>query len=382
MIGVIFVGRTEVAHDFSDEDRLLAEAIAHLAAQAIENARLYTESRNQARQLQISNHLARKVSTSLVRSEVLDVAVSSALELTGADRAMIVLRQADGSLSCEMARDAQGPLDPSTIAYSQSLCQKVLATEEPIIHLDTAQHEDLKAQRSIMANELRTVMGVPLMGRTEPMGVLYVDSQKVVNAFGPAELDLLGAIGSQAAIAITNAQLYEKATVDALTRLYVRSFFEQRLLHEVNRALRYGSSVSVLMMDIDHFKKFNDTYGHAVGDQVLRHVAGVIKGAIRQDLDVAARFGGEEMLVLMPDTGPDGAVATAERLRQAIASSGLEQAAGDPLQVMVSIGVSSLSPELSTPVELIEAADAALYQSKRNGRNRVTAFEPGMTAKI
>ncbi len=379
VLGVIYVDRQTVHHGFSEEDRRLVEAIALQAAQSLDNARLLAETQTKARQMEMLNQLARSVSTSLVLSEVLSKIGRAALELTGADRAMILMR-GEGGLTCKMAYDRNGALDPETVSFSQTVGHQVLATGEPFCDLDTQANAELQAQRSIMALDLRTILCVPLLTRDQSIGVLYVDSKEVVGAFGSQDLDLLSAIASQASIAITNAQLYERATVDGLTRLYVRSFFEQRLTQEVSRSLRYGEEVSVLMMDVDHFKKFNDTYGHAVGDLVLKLVADVIRKTIRQDIDIPARFGGEEMLVLMPDTGVEGAMVLAERVRAAIEAAGLPHSDGTVLQVKVSVGVSTAPHHGKTTADLVEAADAALYHSKRNGRNQVTLFEPGMTA--
>lgn len=381
VLGVIYVDRQTVHHVFSEEDRKLVEAIAHQAAQTLDNVRLLAETRTKARQMEMLNQLARSVSTSLVLPEVLSKIGQAALELTGADRAMILMRGDEG-LTCKVAYDRSGALDAETVAFSQTVGHQVLATGEPFCDLDTQANAELQAQRSIMALDLRTILCVPLLTRDQAIGVLYVDSKEVVGAFGTQELDLLTAIASQASIAITNAQLYERATVDGLTRLYVRSFFEQRLTQEVSRSLRYDENVSILMLDVDHFKKFNDTYGHAVGDLVLKLVADVIRKTIRQDIDIPARFGGEEMLVLMPDTGVDGAMVLAERVRAAIEEAGLPHTDGSILQVKVSVGVATAPQHGKTTADLVEAADAALYYSKRNGRNQVTLFQPGMTADI
>ncbi|HEY9898832.1 MAG TPA: diguanylate cyclase [Pantanalinema sp.] len=357
----------------------LAEARAAQAVQAQANLRLDAEREAHSRQLEMLNTLARTVSTTLVLAEVIDNIVDFTLKLTGADRCFILLTDDGEQLHVHHAKDRAGNvLTDSSEKVSGSITQRVLATLEAECVLDTKDHAQFQAQQSILDLNLRTVMCVPLMVKQEPLGVLYVDSQAVVNAFGPRDLDLLQAIASQASVAIQNAKLYERATVDGLTRLYVRSYFEQRLASEVRRAQRYGTPLSLAMMDIDHFKKFNDTYGHATGDDVLRLVAGVIKAQIREDVDIPGRFGGEEMLVLMPETDEAGAMVLAERLREAIAGTDLQGPGGEILHVYVSIGVASLGPHAKTPVELVEFADQALYASKRNGRNRVTRYEPDL----
>jgi diguanylate cyclase (GGDEF)-like protein len=135
------------------------------------------------------------------------------------------------------------------------------------------------------------------------------------------------------------------------------------------------------MMDIDHFKKFNDTYGHAVGDEVLRHVAGIIKHSVRQDLDIPCRYGGEEMVVLLPETDEMGARIFAERIRKSVDEALVNTADHKGLHVTISIGLATLPKMAATGLELMEKADQALYASKRGGRNQVTVYAPGMELK-
>ncbi len=167
--------------------------------------------------------------------------------------------------------------------------------------------------------------------------------------------------------------------VDALTGLYNRRYFEERLTEEFVRSTRYRSPLSLVMMDIDHFKKLNDTYGHPFGDEVLRQVARTIKGKLRE-VDFVARYGGEEMIALLPETGPKEALGACERVREAIASLQLEFRAQDGSHKLVrctaSLGVASV-PSKSLPVmeELMRVADVCLYEAKAAGRNCVRQYQ-------
>jgi diguanylate cyclase (GGDEF)-like protein len=154
---------------------------------------------------------------------------------------------------------------------------------------------------------------------------------------------------------------------DALTGLYNRRYFDRSFVSEFNRANRYGRSLSLLIIDIDHFKKVNDTHGHDAGDKVLKIVAKIIDTSIRQN-DAAARFGGEEICVLLPETGLQAAVSTAEKIRKRIE---LESGALTRIPATVSIGVSSLVPSHDLKEKFFQAADKALYKAKNSGRNRV-----------
>ncbi len=166
-----------------------------------------------------------------------------------------------------------------------------------------------------------------------------------------------------------NTRLEGLATTDGLTGLKNHRAFQERLAEEFQRASRYGSSLSLLILDVDCFKRFNDSFGHPAGDAVLKEVGDLLQGTVRE-VDTVARHGGEEFAVILPLTDALGALAIAERLRQAV-----EEASWIHQSITVSIGVSSLRPGMTDHSTLIDSADRALYQSKRGGRNQITYFE-------
>jgi diguanylate cyclase (GGDEF)-like protein len=161
------------------------------------------------------------------------------------------------------------------------------------------------------------------------------------------------------------------ATVDALTGCMNRRAFTERLERELDRVRRYSVKLSVMMIDLDHFKDVNDSHGHIVGDSVLRQLGDILRDEVRS-VDLAARYGGEEFVILLPDTDLEGSVAFAERLRKRVEEHDFAET-GDPLRITVSVGVASASVEggLTEPESLIAKADEALYRAKNDGRNRV-----------
>jgi diguanylate cyclase (GGDEF)-like protein len=178
------------------------------------------------------------------------------------------------------------------------------------------------------------------------------------------------------------SRLYQQATRDELTGLYNRAFSMQRLREEANKSWRYGQELSLIFMDLDHFKRINDTYGHAVGDKVLSEVAHVILEQIR-DYDIPCRFGGEEFVIVLPQTGTNGARELALRIRRFISE---KKIGNEALTVTASFGIASLSPGNGRGIsnyehgeswfqlcleELLARADAAMYVAKEKGRNRV-----------
>ncbi|MCB2101568.1 MAG: diguanylate cyclase, partial [Rhodobacterales bacterium] len=164
--------------------------------------------------------------------------------------------------------------------------------------------------------------------------------------------------------------LVTAASVDSLTGLYNRREFDRVLEDEVKRSLRYGTSVALVLVDIDHFKKFNDTHGHQGGDEALRTVAETLMDGIRR-VDKAFRYGGEELAVVLPSSDLETAAQTAERLRAAIEEKDIELPEGGPAQVTVSLGVAVCPDQAQEEERLVEAADEALYEAKESGRNRV-----------
>jgi diguanylate cyclase (GGDEF)-like protein len=175
-----------------------------------------------------------------------------------------------------------------------------------------------------------------------------------------------------AALQAEREQLIQQASTDVLTGVANRRHFHEFLEEHFRLAARYGTPLSLFLVDLDHFKQLNDTYGHLVGDEVLRGVAQRMRGALR-DADLLARFGGEEFVVVLPSTPLEGAVQSAERVREALAARPIE-VAGQAIPVTASFGVSAYRADaLMTPEWLIKEADLALYEAKRAGRNCVRA---------
>ncbi|MBD3167508.1 diguanylate cyclase [bacterium] len=216
---------------------------------------------------------------------------------------------------------------------------------------------------------------VPLLGQdSRVIGWIVLEVRKG-NGVTFAEWQILPVISTIISVAYQNARHFRMATVDSLTRLFVRRYFDLRLREEIARIRRHGGSMALMMIDIDHFKHFNDTYGHQQGDIVLAELAKLIKTTIRQDVDIACRYGGEEFAIIMPNTDLDGAMVLAERVRKATERHEFP-GQDEPLFVTLSGGVAALTDDDSLePNELLEHADEMLYVSKKNGRNRITAWK-------
>jgi diguanylate cyclase (GGDEF)-like protein len=207
--------------------------------------------------------------------------------------------------------------------------------------------------------------------RERVIGLLGLGSKTAGELIAPEEIKELELATVQVAAMVENARLFALATRDSLTGLFRRSVFDERLAMEASRFARGGRSCAVVLIDIDHFKKVNDTWGHQRGDDVLASVADVIGKSCR-DIDTVARYGGEEIVVLLPEADEAGALAVGEKLRAAVEALAPPRV---PAPVTVSAGVAVLAAGMR-PQELVGQADEALYRAKHGGRNRVELSWP------
>jgi len=212
---------------------------------------------------------------------------------------------------------------------------------------------------------------VPLKAKGVINGIIIVGKQITEEGFTDYEKEYVLNIAILAAIAINNAFLFEMTTTDMMTKLKMKHYFYTVLLEKMEQAALSDRPLSIIMIDIDFFKKFNDTYGHQCGDAVLKQVARVIQANVRT-VDLAARYGGEEFCVLLPDTDIEHAAAIAQRVRIGVGTMATEYD-GRKLSVTISLGAAQYDPARDiSGKSLIDRADRALYTSKQTGRDRVT----------
>lgn len=215
---------------------------------------------------------------------------------------------------------------------------------------------------------VKSAVLLPLAMNERTEGFLLLMNKKNKTDFNNYDLVFLSNLASSAAVSLHNAKLYELAITDGLTGLFIHRYFQNRLESELIRAKRYNASISLLMLDLDHFKKVNDQYGHPEGDVILRKFAEILLKHTRK-VDVAARYGGEEFVIILPETGLAGAELVAEHLRSLIEKTEF-LINGKKIPVTSSIGVACWDNVVSKE-GFIEQADKALYRAKNEGRNRV-----------
>lgn len=265
---------------------------------------------------------------------------------------------------------ARSGIDATQTPRSVSFCTHTVAQHDPLVIPDATQDERFTDNPLVRGDlNIRSYAGVPL--RTSEgynVGSLCaIDTQ--AREFSQAEIAILAKF---ARIVVDELELRRIAGRDQLTGVLTRRGFVEGANQEIERFRRYGRPASLAMVDIDHFKSINDTYGHPAGDTVLRQVAAVLEAAKRPN-DVLGRLGGEEFAMLMPETSAEAALAAADRFREAIASAAIEPSAGVHLVVTASFGVATLDATIGDAESWFAAADAPLYAAKRGGRNRCVA---------
>lgn len=239
------------------------------------------------------------------------------------------------------------------------------------IRRDLGNEIDIKELES-----LKPTLIIPLFHKNHMNGILILGERLDIGEgteYSEYDKTQIIAIASLAAVAINNASLLEKSSTDMMTHLKLKYFFYNVLTDKLDLSISQNQNLAILMFDIDFFKKFNDTWGHACGDFVLKTVAKIIKNSTREQ-DIASRYGGEEFTLMLPNTSKEDALAVAERIRSEIEKTDFCYE-GQHMKVTISIGCSlydSKENPVSSPKELVEQADKALYVSKRNGRNRIS----------
>ncbi|MBI4549369.1 MAG: sensor domain-containing diguanylate cyclase [Candidatus Omnitrophica bacterium] len=267
-----------------------------------------------------------------------------------------------------------GEMECTKIRLGEGVAGKVAETVQYMVVEDTRKDDRFKKSD---ASNVQNIVCLPLVADNECIGVMNISNKVSGEKFTDEDVSLLLTLAGQVAVTINNANLYHLAITDGLTQLFINRYFRQKLHDEILRCKRYKHPVSLILTDIDHFKKFNDTYGHQQGDAVLATTAKIYKKIVR-DTDIPCRYGGEEFAVILPETDAKGAALAAERLRKEVEAFDYPGLKGEKLKVTISLGVASF-PDHGDDVEgLIEKADIALYACKEGGRNCARVYDPVM----
>jgi len=380
--GVIYLDNRLARGVFTEEDVEILLAIGNHIGISLETARaaqleIRVEAEAEKRRLAESlSEMTHALSSSLKLEDVLDRLLHGVTDVLDHHRASIYILEEDTLQRVRVVGEAAASAVPqfSVPLVRDPLLGEVARTRRPVIVRDTRRDGRVIEHAEPL---LGCFIGVPLISQDRVAGVLVLEHEKI-GAYTASEAEVAFTFAGQAGIAIENARLFGEvrrlATTDELTSIFNRRHFFTLAEREFSRSRRYGSPLSAIMLDVDHFKKVNDTYGHAVGDEVLKAIAARCQSCIR-DLDVLGRYGGEEFAIVLPGTVLEQARDhLAERLRQTIADTPVTTARGE-LDLTVSIGVAQVTGTTKDLAALIDRADGALYRAKEEGRNRVIASE-------
>jgi len=357
---------------FDNETTDLLTLFSTQASIAIQNAQLYALEQRRARQLEVINTIARQTTAVTDIRKLLDKASSQIMESFRSDAVCILLHE-HGKL---VPRAYHGKLTPrfpigEPLPHVIGACQQAIASNTPVLLEDVRKEAGYEPSFEETLSELV----LPMVSFGETIGVLTLQSA-IPGGFHHEDIKPLESVADICAAAIQNAHYFERvkqlAYRDGLTGVYNRRYFETRMLDEIERASRYRGPLSVLMVDIDNFKKLNDEFGHLLGDEVLKQVSRVFVKQTRKS-DVVCRYGGDELAVLLPETTGPNAVRVANKLRGTIAEW---EFPGVPRPVTLSIGIAEFPANGGTRDEIIKSADHALYVAKQDGRNRAVLFSP------
>ncbi|MCP3176641.1 sensor domain-containing diguanylate cyclase [Desulfuromonas sp. KJ2020] len=294
---------------------------------------------------------------------------------------LMMLDEKGEFLRIESAKGMNQPLARSlSIKLGTGIAGRVAKNGFPLVVNDIEKDSRL-ATPNRPRFKTKSFISVPIRIKDRTVGVLNLSDKEDQGIFTENDLHILTSFTAQIAIVLDRAASMERADLleklaatDALTGLYNRRFFDERLDSELSRSIRHSLSFSIMLLDLDNFKNYNDLCGHIAGDSALKKVASLLKSSGR-DIDVVARFGGEEFIILLPDTSKKEAVLVAERVRHAVESHPFPQEARLPGgQLTTSIGLATFPDDGDFAQALIKAADTALYQAKENGRNRTVPF--------
>ncbi|MBN1596136.1 diguanylate cyclase [candidate division FCPU426 bacterium] len=403
LLGIMVAAEYKRTEPINDSDKELLLMYAQQIAITFKNVLLYLEATSVARELDaknreletqseltlrrtaqmvVLNEISQKVNSSLDLKEVLVLLARQAAESIGLDRCLVWLFDdmkvhLEAAAACGVPNQLLNALRFPLAEIRDTVFFKTLSELAPVQVKGGYDAEMLteKFKGQIVVNAM---LVVPLLFKEEAIGFLAVDDTREAHEFLDDEVTLISAIANHTVMAIENARLYQKvkeqAITDSLTGLYNHRFFQLRFSDEFSHCKRYGNDLSLIILDIDHFKQYNDTYGHIAGDLALKEIANLTRASVREN-DIVARYGGEEFTIILPMTNLEGAKVVAERIRKSVKECRFLGDLNVPqVSITISLGVSSFNREVESREVLFRQADAALYYAKEHGRDQITSY--------
>ncbi len=413
-IGLILIQQCDRLRIWTDKELELVEAVTRQLTIAMQHAHLYYYTKTMAEQEMLINHIVRSVSSSLDLDTILNAVTSELGNAINAGRCQILQPSPNGPLvvthefySKELSPTKDLNLYAQPVDFNPNDVDPIFARGHFLLGIDleklslknthtfadkppegqpydpwrvsvindTANDARANAFKYFVQNcQSQSLIAAPLVSGNRIVGLLVVHQCDHARTWRTGEVQLVAAVADQLAVAVTHAHLFAQvkfqAITDGLTGLYNYIYFKNRLAEELKLADRKRLPCSLLMLDLDRLKQINDTYGHPVGDAAIRHVAGILKTALRSG-DTAARYGGEEFAVILPETSLLEAALIGDRLCTQIAGANIPGLG----QITISLGAASYPRQAKDAGDLITKADQALYEAKKAGRNQIWIYE-------
>ena len=384
VIGLLTMGPKAGNQLFDDFDLYFLQQITAQAAVSINTCRLYERRKREKedldktlQNLSLLYSIGKAMNYISDLKNLLQYILSQAIDITSAEKGSIMLYNLETDrLNIRVLAGLEDTEYQEKVNNNEIRCRsfkpgegiagRVFMTSKPMI-VNNIREDDLFINSE--TSYVRSIACIPMIVYSDVVGVINVTNKKKGKEFTDEDVEMLKAVADQAAVAVNKAQLWDMAVTDSLTGLYVRRYFMVKLQEEIHRAERYGKRLTVIMADLDRFKKINDTYGHDAGDRALKTISKFLQKNIR-DVDAIARYGGEEFVMLIPDADKEAAYCLAQRLRAELAKVELE----DLPPITISLGIATYPSDSTDIEELIKKADAAMYEAKQKGRNRVVKY--------
>lgn len=373
--GVLSIDRKDPV--FTKEDERLLTMAASSIAVFLESSGIISRMRIEAREFSAFYQFTKMLSTTLKLQEILETSINFSKEIVDYDIAAIALKDDAGGLKFVVAKgERSAPLLNGEIVRGKEFFQWVMEKGNPIQYYGSRMEKNIMQKLPQPFEKMGSFICIPLKLSDQAMGI-FITARSMDLQYSAYEARLFEVLSANLSVAISNATIYKKmeelATRDGMTGLHNFRFFHERLSHEIERGARYNQPLSLILFDIDFFKKVNDTYGHPAGDKVLKGVAAILAASVRE-IDLAARYGGEEFVLLLINTDAKGAQVIAERVRASIERHIFDIGDGKTLRITSSMGISSVPSDAADQRLLISRADSALYLAKKDGRNRVYTY--------
>ncbi len=376
--GLIVILNTPISPD--DED--LIRSFCRSITLSLENRLFFSRREVYARRGGAVLQALHSISSSIDSPEIFNIIIEGAAEVVGAEQGSIMLLNEENSALEVKATKGLNPaiLNHVKINPGEGIAGIVLEKGMPFV-VGNIENDERVSRPNRVRYKTKSFISLPLRMKDKSIGVLNLSDKTSGTDFTEGDLRLLETLALYSAVAIERRIYYQSAVnlrkisiTDPLTELLNRRYFEERISEEVERSKRHKQPFSLIILDIDNFKEFNDTYGHLSGDEALRNTAHVIRRCIRI-IDIAARYGGEEFAIILPTTDKEDAQLIGNRIRDGIENMSLPiKGSGKEARLTVSLGIASYPVDAPTIEELINNADRALYKAKGHGKNRVVLF--------